>query len=266
MPPNTEAQQRLAFAQEAGTPCAPVRDLLGSSDISAAYAVQQAMVEAAHSAGRRTVGRKIGLTNPKVQAQLGVDQPDFGVLLDGMECPQGETIDIRRLLQPRIEAEVAFVLDHDLDGDGEITVEDVRRAVAYACPALEIVDSRVSGWDITIVDTIADNASSGLYVLGEACLNLDEFDPVAVTMSMRKGEVVVSSGTGAQCLGDPLAAVVWLATTVRNFGSPLRAGEVVLSGALGPMVSVEPGTTFEAELEGLGSVTATFSTSDWRAP
>lgn len=266
MPPNIEAQQRLAFAQETKTPCAPVRDLLGSADIRAAYAVQQAMVEVAHNAGRRTVGRKIGLTNPKVQAQLGVDQPDFGVLLDDMECPEGETIDIRRLLQPRIEAEVAFVLDDDLDGDGEITVNDVRRAVAYACPALEIVDSRVSGWDITIVDTIADNASSGLYVLGRTHLNLDEFDPVTVAMSMRKSGDLVSSGTGAECLGDPLAAVVWLATTVRDFGYPLRAGEVVLSGALGPMVSVEPGTTFEAQLEGLGSVAATFSTSDGQTP
>jgi 2-keto-4-pentenoate hydratase len=266
MPTYTEAQQRLAFAQEVGTPCAPVRDLLGSTDIGAAYAVQQAMVAAAHSAGRRTVGRKIGLTNPKVQAQLGVDQPDFGVLLDGMECPHGETIDIRRLLQPRIEAEVAFVLAHDIDSDGEITIEDVRRAVAYACPALEIVDSRVAGWDITIVDTIADNASSGLYVLGEERLDLDKFDPATVIMSMRKGGVVVSSGTGAECLGDPLAAVAWLAATVSDFGSPLRAGEVVLSGALGPMVAVEPGTTFVAELEGLGSVAATFSTSDRKAP
>jgi 2-keto-4-pentenoate hydratase len=266
MPTYSEAQQRLAFAQEVGTPCAPVRDLLGSTDIGAAYAVQQAMVAAAHSAGRRTVGRKIGLTNPKVQAQLGVDQPDFGVLLDGMECPLGETIDIRRLLQPRIEAEVAFVLAHDIDSDGEITIEDVRRAVAYACPALEIVDSRVADWDITIVDTIADNASSGLYVLGEERLDLDKFDPATVTMSMRKGGVVVSSGTGAECLGDPLAAVAWLAATVSDFGSPLRAGEVILSGALGPMVAVEPGTTFVAELEGLGSVAATFSTSDMKAP
>ena len=166
MPPNIEAQQRLAFAQETKTPCACRCGTCWARPTSAAaYAVQQAMVEVAHNAGRRTVGRKIGLTNPKVQAQLGVDQPDFGVLLDDMECPEGETIDIRRLLQPRIEAEVAFVLDDDLDGDGEITVNDVRRAVAYACPALEIVDSRVSGWDITIVDTIADNASSGLYVL-----------------------------------------------------------------------------------------------------
>jgi 2-keto-4-pentenoate hydratase len=116
------------------------------------------------------------------------------------------------------------------------------------------------------VDTIADNASSGLYVLGEERLDLDKFDPATVTMSMRKGGVVVSSGTGAECLGDPLAAVAWLAATVSDFGSPLRAGEVILSGALGPMVAVEPGTTFVAELEGLGSVAATFSTSDMKAP
>lgn len=240
-------------------PCPPVRSLLPVGGVDAAYAVQNALIRIAVAGGATIVGRKIGLSNPKVQSQLGVDQPDFGVLLDRMACPQDVPVDYARLLQPRIEAEIAFVLSSDLDEPGDMTLARVRNAIAYAVPALEIVDSRVAGWDINIVDTIADNGSSGLFVLGATHVLMNRLDPVAVSMTMRCNGTIVSTGTGAECLGDPLAALAWLATTARAYGAPLRAGEVILTGALGPMVPVRPGDTFEAELTGLGAVHVAFA-------
>jgi 2-keto-4-pentenoate hydratase len=260
------ATTALAAAAADRRPCRPVRDLLPAGDIDTAYAVQSAVIGARTAAGARVVGRKIGLTNPMVQAQLGVDQPDFGVLLDDMACPQEVPVDYSRLLQPRIEAEIAFVLRHDLDQSGDITVDTVRAAVDYAVAALEIVDSRIAGWDIGIVDTVADNASAGLFVLGDTHRPLDDFDPVAVTMTMTRADEIVSTGSGVDCLGDPLAAVAWLATTARDYGAPLQAGDVVLSGALGPMVPVAPGDSFHAELTGLGSVHASFTSQTQEAP
>lgn len=261
------AARRLADATATRTPCPPVRDVLPTGDLDAAYDVQTRLIDARIGAGARVVGRKIGLTNPAVQAQLGVDRPDFGVLLDDMACAQDQPVDIDRLLQPRIEAEVAFVLARDLDGEGAFTATGVRTAVEYAVAALEIVDSRVAGWDISIVDTVADNGSSGLFVLGDTRVPLSDVEPVAVTMRMVRaaGDAVgetVSQGSGADCLGDPLAALAWLATEARDRGAPLRAGDVVLSGALGPMVPVRPGDAFRADIAGLGSVTARFSTRE----
>jgi len=253
-----EATDRLLDAARTGVPCAPVRELIGETDIETAYAVQRRLIEARLSGGARVVGRKIGLTSPAVQQQLGVDRPDFGVLLDDMDVTALEEVPSERLLQPRAEAEVAFVLGDGLDRD-DLDLAVVRAAVDHAVAALEIVDSRVSGWDIRITDTVADNASSGLFVLGDTRLSLDVFEPVGVTMSLYVDDELVSQGTGAACLGDPLNALLWLARTAREFGEPLRAGQVVLSGALGPMVPAPPGTTVRAEISALGSVTATFS-------
>lgn len=252
------AAQRLLSAASTRTPCAPVRDLIGSTDVAAAYAVQERLTAARLSAGATVVGRKIGLTSPAVQKQLGVDRPDFGVLFADMRCTEDEPAEMSRLLQPKIEAEIAFVLDADL-ADGPLDAAQVRDAVAFAAPALEIVDSRIAGWDITFSDTVADNASSGLFVLGDAQRKLDDFTPVDVTMSMSIDGIEVSTGTGAACLGDPLEALRWLAVTARDLGDPLRAGQVVLSGALGPMAPVAAGNTVTAEITGLGSVSATFA-------
>ena len=254
------AASRLTAAQRDRVPCRPVRDLLPADDLDAAYAVQRSVVGARVAAGARIVGRKIGLTNPKVQAQLGVDQPDFGVLLDDMRCPQDEPIRIDRLLQPRIEAEIAFVLGRDLGASATLTSGGVRAAVDHAVAALEIVDSRIAGWDITIVDTIADNGSAGLFVLGDTAVAVDEVELAGVMMTMRRGGEIVSTGTGADCLGHPLEALAWLARAARDRGAPLRAGDVVLSGSLGPVAAVQPGGTFIAELTGLGPVRASFTT------
>ncbi|MFC4114029.1 2-keto-4-pentenoate hydratase [Nonomuraea zeae] len=254
----TAAAERLAGAAASGVSCAPVRDLIGRNDLAAAYAVQAALTGRRLAAGARIVGRKIGLTSEAVRRQLGVDQPDLGVLFDDMAYADGGTIPIGRVLQPRAEAEIAFVLRADLAG-GPLDAPQVRDAIEYGVAALEICGSRIAGWDISFGDTVADNASSGAYVLGTERRTLDEFEPVDVVMSMSIGGAEVSTGTGAACLGDPVEAVVWLARMARDLGEPLRARQVVLSGALGPMRPVAAGDTVTATLSGLGTVTVGFT-------
>ncbi|WP_223623245.1 2-keto-4-pentenoate hydratase [Microbacterium sp. EST19A] len=253
------ADERLRQAAEAGAPCAPVRDLLGETDQDAAYAVQSLGIARRVAEGRRIVGRKIGLTSPAVQAQFGVYSPDYGVLLDDMVVADREPLDIGRFLQPRVEAEVAFVLGRDLDSP-TTHVADVLRATEFVLPAIEIVDSRVAGWDIRITDTIADNASSGAVVLGTTPRRLEGLDLTELGMTLDRDGEPVSTGSGAACLGSPVTAVAWLARAVAAHGRPLRAGEVILSGALGPMVAASAGV-YRARLEGLGEVRVDFTGS-----
>lgn len=260
-PEVVEAAERLLEAAASGVPCDPVRELIGETDVEAAYAVQERLTAARLAAGATVVGRKIGLTSKAVQAQIGVDQPDFGVLFDDMGYAEGDVVPMSRLLQPKAEAEIAFVLKADL-AEGDLDVAQVRAAVDHAVASLEIVDSRVAGWNIRFGDTVADNASSGLYVLGSQPRTLEEVEPADVEMTMEINGEQVSTGTGAACLGDPLNALAWLARTARDFGEPLRAGQVVLSGALGPMADVRPGDVVTAQITGLGSVTARFSGGD----
>nr|WP_260729162.1 fumarylacetoacetate hydrolase family protein [Dactylosporangium roseum] len=204
------------------------------------------------------MGRKIGLTSAAVQQQLGVNQPDFGILFDDMQYADGETVPYDRLMQPRIEAEVAFVLKDDL-AVGDLSLDQVAAAVDYAVAAMEVADSRIDGWDITFVDTVADNASAGVYVLGNDRKTLAEFRPKDVAMTMTVTGQDESTGTGTACLADPLLALRWLALQAREFGYPLVSGQIVLSGALGPMRAVAPGATAAATITGLGSVTLNFS-------
>lgn len=247
------AAQRLLDAERTGRPCAPIRDLIDPTDTAAAYAVQQHNVQVHADARGRIVGRKIGLTSPAVQQQLGVDRPDFGVLFADMDVSD-TPVPVRRLLQPKVEAEIAFLLGEDL-AEGELDLERVRAAVSESRAALEIVDSRIADWDITYADTVADNGSSGLYVLGGQLPA--GVEAVAVDMTMSINGDVVSTGTGAACLGDPLNALLWLAQTAREYGDPLRAGQVILSGALGPMAPAHPGDTVEAVISHNGVVVAT---------
>jgi 2-keto-4-pentenoate hydratase len=249
------AQIRAAYA---GTPIAPIRQQLADLDIDATYAIQQENTTHWEAEGRRLVGSKIGLTSRAVQKQLGVDRPDFGVLFADMIVAEDEPVAAGRVLQPKIEAEVAFLLDRDVDVEAP-TVADMLHAVAYVMPALEIVGSRINNWDIGIVDTVADNASSGLFVLGGPARRLDGLDLRALQMHMTRREEAISKGTGAACLGNPLNAMAWLAGELVRRKRPLRAGDVVLSGALGPMASVNPGDAFEANIAGLGTVSARFA-------
>lgn len=252
------AAQRLATAEESRVACAPVRDLIGSTDVRAAYAVQAANLARRLQGSRRVVGRKIGLTSRAVQAQLGVDQPDFGVLLDDMVRTEDSPIDLSRLLQPRVEAEIAFVMSRPVL-DPDVDSHSIRNYVDHAVGALEIVDSRIEGWDITIADTIADNASSGLFVLGKRTRSLAAFEPRSERMSMSVNGDTVSTGDGSQCLGDPLGALAWLARTALQFEAPLEAGDLVLSGALGPMVAVGAGDVVVARFTGLGELRVAFT-------
>lgn len=251
------AATALADAARTGHPTGPIGSLIGNDDVDAAYLVQQQLTQWRLADGARIVGRKIGLTSEAVQQQIGVDRPDFGVLFDDMQFGDGELIPSERLLQPRAEAEIAFVLGVDITDASDIDV--VRASVATAHAALEIVDSRVSDWKILIADTVADNASSGVFVLSPNAFTLDEFAPADVTMRMTRNGELVSTGEGRACLGDPLNALAWLAATAIEVGDPLRAGDIVLSGALGPMISVSPGDEFIADISPLGSVTARFS-------
>ena len=253
-----EAADRLLRAAASATPCPPVRDLIGREDLAAAYAVQQRITGARVAAGASVVGRKIGLTSQAVQQQLGVDQPDFGILFDDMAYVDGAAVPADAVLQPRVEAEVAFVLKEDLE-KGPLDEAQVRAAVDFVVAALEICGSRVAGWDISFADTVADNASAGAYVLGPERRDLDEVEPRDVVMSMSIDGEEVSTGDGTACLGDPVAAVVWLARQARELGNPLRAGQVVLSGALGPMRPVAPNSRVTATISGLGSVSVSFS-------
>lgn len=249
-----EVADRLEAAARTRVPCRPVRDLLGTEDVTRAYAAQAELTRRRERAGARRVGWKVGLTNPSVQHQLRVDQPDFGVLFADMQVSNG-VLDPSRLLAPRIEAEVAVALGADLADEADIAdAARLRRAVESVLPALEIVDSRIVDWDITITDTVADNASSGAFVVGEP-VPLGGVDLTEVLMTMHRDDEAVSNGTGADSLGDPLTALAWLARTMLRLGTPLRAGGLVLTGALGRVAPLEPGARYHASFGWLGEVT-----------
>jgi 2-keto-4-pentenoate hydratase len=253
-----EAAGRIAAAHKSGIACEPIRNTIDVADLDAAYAIQDIGTDRAVAAGRRIVGRKIGLTSLAVQKQLGVDQPDFGILFADMVMGEGIPIPQDRLMQPKIEAEIALILGRDL-AMPDPTIADVLWATAYVVPALEIVGSRIQKWDIRIVDTIADNASSGLLVLGGPARKIDGLDLRNATMTMRKNGEIVSKGSGADCLGHPLNAAAWLAGEMVRRKRPLRAGDLILTGALGPMTPVAAGDVFEAQIDGLGQVSAVFA-------
>lgn len=252
------AANRLVDATRRAEPCPPVRELLPDGGLEDGYEVQQA-VHALTANGRRRVGRKVGLTSEAVRQQMGVDTPDLGVLYADMSYGDAEPIPYARLLQPRIEAEVAFVLGADLPSH-PVTTTDVLRAVDFVVAAIEVCDSRIRDWDISIFDTVADNASAGVFVTGAAPRSLRDIDDLRTCeMVVTSNGVSVSSGTGAACMGHPVNAVVWLANAVSEQGEPLQAGEIILSGSLGPLVPVEAGATYEAVISGLGSVRAVFA-------
>jgi 2-keto-4-pentenoate hydratase len=250
------AQLRDCYAS--GKAMAPIRESFPGATIDDAYAIQEANTARWEADGRAVVGAKIGLTAKAVQAQLGVDQPDCGQLFADMAVNDGDTIAPGRLLQPKIEAEIAFVMARTPDA-ARLTTAELIDSIAYALPAIEIVDSRIAGWNIRIVDTVADNASSGLFVLGTTPVPISHLDLRLCGMVLEKNGDPVSFGAGAACLGNPLHALGWLAGTMAQVGRPLGKGDVVLSGALGPMVAVAPGDSVEARIEGLGTVRVRFA-------
>lgn len=236
---------------------APLRDYLDPLDAASAYAVQELNTRYWEAIGRTIVGRKAGLTAKAVQTQLGVDQPDFGVLFDDMRVLDGGHLDPARCLQPKAEAEIAFVLAADLP-EIDTTPEQVAQAVASVHAAIEIVDSRIADWKITFADTVADNGSSAFFVLADEHLPLPGLDLEGAPMEMEVNGTVASSGVGSAALGNPLNAAAWLARTLAARGEPLKAGDVVLAGALGPMVALSPGDSVRARIGGLGTVGFTY--------
>ena len=236
---------------------APIVTDLGNGNVDAAYQVQAELTRRRLAAGSRLVGRKIGLTSVAVQQQLGVSEPDFGALFSDMEAEHGGQIETGRLIQPRIEAEIALVLDRDLER-ADTTMAELMRAVAFVAPALEIVDSRIADWKISIVDTIADNGSSARFVLGNTIRKLTDVDLLTSGMMMTRNGGVVSVGSGAACLGHPLKAALWLVRKLADAGEPLRAGDVVLTGALGPMVGAQKDEEYEARISDIGTVRVRF--------
>ena len=249
----------LRQAQEQKKTITPLRETIGIEDLELAYAIQEANTQFRQNQGEKIVGYKIGLTSHAVQKQLGVDQPDFGVLFNTMEVQNGGMVSISEILQAKIEAEIAFVLKEDLNQE-RFTAADIISAIDYALVSLEIVGSRIENWNIKITDTIADNASASHFVLGHRPVRLDQFDVVACKMNMSKNGEQVSQGSGAACLGSPINATIWLAEKFSSIGRPLKKGDILLTGAIGPMVSVTGGDHIVADIEGLGSVSVTFTT------
>jgi 2-keto-4-pentenoate hydratase len=250
---------QLYQAEQNQQAIAPIRDQLpGGSSVDTAYAIQDINTQRALNNGRRLVGKKIGLTSFAVQQQLGVDSPDFGMLFKDMAFVDGQTIPFQKLIQPKVEAEIALVLKADLT-QAQHRIEDIVAATDYAVAAIEVVDSRIENWKISLLDTVADNASSAAFVLGQQKVPLTDVDWVNCQMQMTRQGEVVSQGQGKACLDNPLNAAVWLADEMVKRGRPLQAGDIVLTGALGPMVAVQAGEAYQVEIEGLGSVTAVFS-------
>lgn len=250
--------EQLYQSEQTLKPIAPICVELGEhATVDDAYAIQNINTERALNNGRRLVGRKIGLTSVAVQKQLGVDSPDFGMLFADMAYGDGEMIPAGKLIQPKVEAEIALVLKADLT-QANHTYADIISATDYALAAIEVVDSRIENWKISLLDTVADNASSAAYVLSSQPVSLEYVDLVNCKMQMTRFGEVVSEGTGKACLANPLNAAVWLADEMVKRGRPLQKGDLVLTGALGPMVVAHPGDEFQMQIEGFGSVTAVF--------
>jgi len=238
-------------------PVPPLTQQFGSLTLDDAYAIQMTNVNRVSAMGYVVSGKKIGLTSPGIQRQLGVSEPDYGHLFAEMECKDG-VLDSSQLIQPRIEAELAFMLSADLTG-GEITAEDVLNSTDYVVGAFEIVDSRVADWKIKLIDTVADNASSGRYMLGKERRHIKDVYLPSESMKLHKNGVLVEEGSGANVQGNPCAAVAWLANRLWGYGVTLKKGEIVLSGAFSAAPAAAKGDVFRVEFDSFGTINAHFT-------
>jgi 2-oxopent-4-enoate/cis-2-oxohex-4-enoate hydratase len=255
-----ELGDELYRALRTGTTLAPLTEREPDITIDDAYHISLHMVNRRlERDGERIVGKKIGVTSAPVQEMLGVFQPDFGFLTDAMAYPDGAEIAIAgTLIQPRAEGEIAFRLKRDLQGPG-VTEADVLEATESIIPCFEIVDSRIRDWKIRIEDTVADNASCGVYVLGDREVDPRDYDLPNLKMQIFKNGELHSEGLGSAVQGNPLTAVAWLANTLGEFGIPFRAGELILSGSLAPLIPVVAGDAMSLEIEGIGGCSCRFA-------
>lgn len=256
--PIHRAAEALWQARAGNTTIARVSDTFGIASAADAYAVSAINIARAVEQGARVSGKKIGLTSIAVQQQLGVDQPDYGVLFADMEYLSGAALPTTRLIQPKAEGEIAFVVGRDLKQE-QLTWAAFLHGLEYALPAIEIVDSAITDWKITLVDTVADNASCGMYVLGLEPRRIGDIALGAASLDLRKNGVSASIGAGVACMGNPLLAAYWLAKTMAAAGQPLLAGDVVMSGALGPMAPVVAGDQIDVDIAGFGRVSCSFA-------
>jgi 2-keto-4-pentenoate hydratase len=254
--PVEQLAEQFARAETNRQPLPPLSEHYPRMDVDEAYAIQRAGRRLRELGGARVVGHKIGLTATAMQQQLGVDEPDYGYLTDHMMVANGAAIDSRRLIAPRVEGEIAFILGTPLSG-ASVTSGDVLDATAAIAPALEIIDSRIADWRIKLADTIADNASSGMAVIGPR-VALDDLDLACLPMVLTVGSAV-AEGRGDAVLGHPAASVAWLVRALAPHGESLAAGEIVLSGALARALPVGPGDTASAYTERLGVVSVRFA-------
>jgi 2-keto-4-pentenoate hydratase len=254
-PVHDQVAEALLGAYASGVPVPPLQEKFGELTVDDAYAIQLAQVAVWRGDGRRILGRKVGLTSAAMQRQLGVNQPDFGHLLDDMFFAENTPIPADRFIQPRIEPEVAFVLRRDLSGP-DVTVAEAVSAIEYVLPALEIIDSRITDWKIGIVDTIADNASSGGVVLGSRPVRIDAVDLRGSGCNLHRNGQLAGTGAGGAVLGSPINSLVWLANVLGARGVGLTAGQVVLPGSITASIPFGPGDVVTASMAGLGTVTA----------
>lgn len=261
---NTDLIQQLASdlhsALRQRRTLTPLIDKHAELSIDDAYRISLHCLDLRQQDGERLIGKKIGVTSEAVQKMLDVHQPDFGFLTDSMHYADGADVSLSQsgLIQPRAEGEIAFCLKHDLKGPG-ITAEDVLAATDWVAPCFEIVDSRIKDWQISIVDTVADNASCGVFVIGDQHTDPRSLDLAAVKMDIQHNGVHAGSGVGAAVQGHPAQAVAWLANTLGEYGIPFLKGEIILSGALAPLIDAKAGDHFSLEIEGLGGCSIRFS-------
>lgn len=239
-------------------PIDPLTERVPDLTVEDAYRISLAVLDRRLAEGESVVGKKIGLTSKAVQEALNVDEPDYGFITDAMVCRSGDTVNIaRNLIRPRIEGEIAFRLSRDLAGPG-VTGAEVLTATEGLAACFEIVDSRIRDWRIRIQDTVADNASCGMIVLGDHWVKPDTVDLAACKMTVANNGVEVATGTGSTALGSPADCVAWLSNALSEFGTPLKAGEIILSGSLVPLQPVHAGDRLSVEVEGIGQATVRF--------
>lgn len=253
----TTVAKRLRIAERDSMPIEPVRDIEGLNNIDLAYEIQGQNIYRRIEKGDIAVGKKIGLTSKAVQEQLGVDQPDVGILLKSMQLNNGDSVQTSELILPKVEGEIAFVLRKDLVNKDN-SMEDLIDAIDHCMASIEIVDSRIIDWNIKILDTVSDNASSARFVLADETRSIHDVDLENCSMTLFKNNHMVSEGIGSACLGNPLNALKWLADFMVTQENPLRAGEIILSGAVGPFVNANAGDTFHMTISGLGSCSVKF--------
>ncbi|MFJ7952243.1 2-keto-4-pentenoate hydratase [Lysinibacillus sp. NPDC096418] len=249
--------EKLQKAEETKQPIKPLTTTVPEITVDDAYAIQLHQIAIKQQQGKQIVGKKIGLTSKAMQKLFNVTEPDYGHILSDMVEVDGATISLNHLIQPKLEFEVAFVLKKDLYGPN-ITVEDVIEATDYIVPALEVIDSRITDWNIRFEDTVADNGSSAMVIIGGTSTKLSDVDLPHIGMNVYRNGELFDSAAAAAVMGNPLRAVAWLANKLSKYNIGLQAGEFVLAGALTAAVTIEDGDTFTAEFAHLGSVSATF--------